>query len=116
MMPDQATRDHNRISGLGLIVLVMAMISLVVVLWTSYQDRVQTQCQKDLNARFLVVLQDRATIADGDREAVRSLVSGLVKAETEKETAAALLAYDNANTRLDQLRKEVKYPADTLCE
>ena len=115
-MTDRETRVHNRISKLGMVVLVMAMISLIVVLWTSYQDRRDTQCQKDLNTRFLTVVKQRATIADGDREAVRQLVRDLVAAGGEESEVAEVLSdYDAANTALDKAREKVEYPSEDLC-
>jgi hypothetical protein len=114
-MPDTLTRETQHISKLGWVVLVMAMVSLVTVLTTSYLDRRDTQCQKDLNSTFLSVLKERGAIADADRQAVRDLVNGLVEAKTEKASQAAIIKYDNDNKRLDKLRKEVKYPADDLC-
>lgn len=116
-MTDKTTREQNRISKLGTVVLIMAMLSLVVVLLTSYQDRVVTECQKELNSRFLTVLQERANIADGDREAIRTLVRDLVAADTEKESAQALEKYNAANNALDKARDRVEYPADAeLCK
>jgi hypothetical protein len=114
-MPDTLTRETQHISKLGWVVLVMAMVSLVTVLTTSYLDRRATECQKNLNERFLVVLKERGGIADGDRQAIRDLVSGLVDAKNEKESQAALLKYDQDNKKLDEQRTHVKYPSETLC-
>lgn len=115
-MTDDETRSHNRISKLGYVVLVMAMVSLCVVLLTSYQDRQDTECQKALNAEFLSVLKERAVIADGDRQAVRDLVQGLVDAKTEEESAQALEEYKNDNAELDKLRADVEYPSANSCK
>lgn len=115
-MPDTGTRSTNHISKLGYVVLIMAMISMCVVLWTSYEDRKQTQCQTNLNAQFMASLKQGRNLAEGDREAVRTLVKSLVNADTEKETQAALIAYDSANKALDKQRERLVYPSALSCQ
>lgn len=107
---------NNRISKLGMIVLIMAMVSLCVVLWTSYQDRKDTECQKALNAEFLSVLKERANIADGDRQAIRDLVEAVFTAKTDAQAQEAFKTYNRANTDLDSKRELVEYPSEELCE
>jgi hypothetical protein len=115
-MTDAETRFNNRISKVGLIVLIMAFASLTVVLWTSYQDRKETECQKDVNAAFFTITRERGEIADDDRTAIRTLVGGIQQAETPEEYNKLFRDYDKANIELDRRRAKLIYPdAEKIC-
>lgn len=104
---------RNRI--VGFIVLAAAAIALAVTLWTSHERSSYAECQSQVNTVFLETLKARAVISDGDRDAIRKLVIGLVDAQTDDESNKVIQKYKADNERLDQLRKEFKYPDLTIC-
>lgn len=115
-MVTQEYRESGHITRLGWLVVIMALISMLVVLYGTYQDRQQTQCQARVNAAFFSITKARAQIADDDRQAIRDLVQGISEATTQEEYAELFDEYDAANVRLDAARAKLVYPdAEDIC-
>ena len=106
------TPNSNRI---GVLVLALALASLAQLLFVSYSMRQSVECQSRVNEAFLSTLKSRAQIGDGDRDAVRMLVSDLVAAKTEKQSQEAIADYNEQNQKLDALRGSFEYPDIGSC-
>lgn len=91
-------------------------VALAVTLWTSYETRRISECQTAANQQFLMTIKTRAALADGDREAVRTLVKGFVEGKTQEEDMKAVEEFYRSQEELDDLRDEFQYPDLSECE
>ena len=94
----------------GLLVVIVAFLSLAQLLYVTYENRQTTQCQAQVNQAFLDTVKQRASINDGDRQAVKSLVEALANAKSPADTTKAIDAYDQRYQDLQDLRDSFAYP------
>lgn len=92
------------------IVILATAIALAVTLRTSYDLRRISQCQAEATATFQMNLKARTDLADGDREATRTLWREIAKAQPLKSEAGAarvrkaVAEYLSKQAQLDKLR------------
>lgn len=106
------TSSSNKV---GVFVLVLALASVAQLLFFSFSMRSTVECQSQVNQAFLSTLKVRAEIADGDREAIRSLVTDITSADTDAESEQALTKYYDRDRQLQALRNSFTYPEIGEC-
>lgn len=121
---------RDKISLAGWVVIGLALVSLMQVLWVSYETRQHSICQNRLNSELVSITKARASIADQDRDAIRNLVvtvftAGAPDPETgktptpeqqQKKVLNAYEDYNNTNKHLDELREGLAFPDENACE
>lgn len=120
---------RDKVSLAGWVVIGLALVSFLQVLWITYSNRIQTECQNNLNSQLVGITKQRAAISDQDREAIRTLVitvftvgqpeqPGGEPPTPEEQQAKALAAYRDyveTNKRLDDLRAALIFPDPSEC-
>lgn len=94
----------------GLLVIVVALLSLAQLLYVTYDNRQTTECQAAVNKAFLDTIKQRASINDADRQAVKDLVDAYGAAKTDKERANAAAEFNTRYNDLQALRDSFVYP------
>ncbi len=106
-----------RSDRVGFLVIIVSLIALGQLLYTTYEQRQTAECQARVNIVFLDTLKQRASINDADREATRVLVGDVSDALGDRDRQREAFAkYDSTNAQLDALRASFKYPeVDGVC-
>ena len=104
---------RNRI--LTYFVVIATCIALSVTLWTSYETRKVSECQTEVNQKFLATIKSRAGFSEIDRQSMRTLVKGVINAKSNEDLQKALDDYIETQKTQDDLRAEFEYPDLTNC-
>ncbi len=101
--------SNNRV---GVLVTVLALISLSQLLYFTFDNRQRVECQTSVNQAFLQTIKQRSEISDGDREAIRTLIGDLTNQNNDKK---ALEDYYERDRQLQALRDSFSYPEIGQC-
>lgn len=105
--------EKNRDRVIGALLILTALGSVVQGLAFQREQRRITQCQVDYNTKFQQTLQERAEIADRDRNNVNVMVVAILQAKGGDAVRTALEHYTKVNHELVQDRVNAEYPAET---
>lgn len=105
---------------LGWLVLVLVVVSLVMSMWTSYEQQQQAACQTDLNTRFLEALKNNQEVREADRDnlatTIHDVSQALNESDSRSETREILAQYEQRREQIDAEREDYPPLPDQVCE
>lgn len=103
---------EGRRSRMQLLAVILMVLAIFTVGQGLYFQHRQTQCNRD----FLALIRDRADLADADRENLAGLVERVTGSTGREESRAALRDYLEQKNRIDATRGDHPLPnPEKLC-
>lgn len=93
----------------GIVLLVLALLSVGQGVYFTYQNRQITSCQADYNQQFAAQLAARSEISESDRESLAELFDTWLTKDP-KNARQALEDYIKTKERNDEQRKKHPLP------
>lgn len=95
----------------GVIILLLALMTLGSTVYYNYVQRATTRCQAQFNEKFIEQLNARNRIADNDRESLSNLVKAVTNARSREDSHKALENYLRTKEKNDAERREHPLPS-----
>lgn len=110
-MRHRARVDDWIINRIGVTILALALLSVGILAWTSYDNRTKTGCQVEYNQAVSTAIRERSKYADEDRKNLVEFIRKISLAKTREASRDALNEYLQRQDDISRARTQHPVPS-----